>query len=436
MLLWTDSTWAACGVSADQGVLAAVSGGADSVALLLELLRLQKEKRISRVEAAHLHHAIRGTEADSDAEFVRALCDRLHVPLAIEQVDVPRIAQEEDVSLELAARNVRYAFLERVASDRNLDCIATGHHRDDQAETLLLHLLRGSGTDGLGGMRVRSGNRIRPLLYTDRAAILSYLAAYGQDYCTDATNFLPDATRNRIRLTVIPALGTVNPAAKKVLSEAASHIAEDADFLNALAQEAAETCGANRRKLLALPRPVRLRVLRRMLPYTDFTAADLDRLDALLSGRTGDEATLKNGVVAWLDAKDLRIGIPETEPYCVPVPENGSVKLPKGTLTVTPVNEAKLPCGGFDAYVDADRLNGPVFVRSPEPGDRFTPFGMRGSKLLSDYLTDRKVPRFERHIPLVCDGTGIVFAVGYTVDERMRVAADSSHILHYQYKED
>ena len=215
MLLWTDSTWTACGVSAADGVLVALSGGADSVALLLELRKLQKEKRILRVEAAHLNHAIRGREADSDTEFARALCERLSVPLAIERVDVPRAAKETGVSLELAARNARYAFLERVRSDRNLDCIAIGHHRDDQAETLLLHLLRGSGTDGLSGMRVRTGRLIRPLLHTDKSAILSYLAECGQDFCTDTTNFETDATRNRIRLNVMPVLETVNPAAKK-----------------------------------------------------------------------------------------------------------------------------------------------------------------------------------------------------------------------------
>ncbi|MBQ1564600.1 MAG: tRNA lysidine(34) synthetase TilS [Clostridia bacterium] len=436
MLLWTDSTWTACGVSASDGVLVALSGGADSVALLLELIGLQKDGRISRLEAAHLHHAIRGAEADADAEFVRALCKRLDVPLVSERIDVPRIAEETGVSLELAARNARYAFLERVRADRDLDCIATGHHRDDQAETLLLHLLRGSGTDGLACMRLRSGRLIRPLLYTDRTSILAYLGEIGQDFCTDSTNFETDATRNRVRLNVLPVLETVNPNVKRALSDAARHIAEDADYLNRLADEAEKNCGANREKLTALPRPVRLRVLKRMLPYTDFTGADLDRLDTLLSGNTGDAATLKNGVIAWLDANDLRIGVEESGPFSVPLPREGSVKLPHGVLTAERVDRAAIPCKGTDAFIDADRLVGETYVRNPAPGDRFTPLGMRGTKLLSDYLTDRKVPRFERTMPVVCDGAGIVFVAGHTVDERMRVTADSTDILHYHYEED
>ena len=172
MLLWTDSTWAACGVSEGDGVLVALSGGADSVALLLELTKLQKNGKILRVEAAHLNHAIRKGDADADEAFCAELCERLGVPLQAERIDVPLLQKETGVSLELAARNARYAFLERVRADRDLDCIAIGHHRDDQAETLLLHLLRGSGTDGLSGMRLRSGRLIRPLLHTCKARSL------------------------------------------------------------------------------------------------------------------------------------------------------------------------------------------------------------------------------------------------------------------------
>lgn len=437
MLLWTDSTWKACGVSERDGVLVALSGGADSVALLLELYSLQKDRRISRLEAAHLHHGIRGTEADADAAFVRTLCERLSIPLTVDRIDVPTLAEKDGISLELAARNARYAFLERVRTDRDLDCIALGQHRDDQAETVLLRLIRGSGTDGLSGMRVRANRLIRPLLFTGKDEILAYLKARGQDWCTDRTNFEADATRNRIRLNVLPVLESLNPAIRETLADTAAHTAEDADYLNALADRVAKECGTDREKLAALSRPVRLRVLKKLLPYTDYTHADLDRLDALLlNGQTGDTATLKNGVVAWLDFRRLRIGRTEPQPYRIAVPECGSVRLPNGTLYAEPVETAVFPCPGSDAYVDADVLKGQVTARLPAPGDRFTPFGMRGTRLLSDYLTDRKVPRFDRSMPVLCDEAGIVFVAGYTVDERMRVTADSEHILHYHYEED
>ena len=436
MFVWTDSTWKKCGVSETDGVLVALSGGADSAALLLGLYELQKNGRIARLCAAHLHHGIRGEQADADEAFSRGLCASLDVPFFSKKVDIPAIAASEGVSVELAARNIRYAFLREMKDAQGLSVIALGHHRDDQAETLLLHLLRGSGTDGLSGMRVRSGDLIRPLLETGRDEILAFLQACGQPYCTDATNFLTDATRNRIRLNVIPVLETINPAAKRALARTAALVAEDADWLNALADRALSECGTDREKLSALDRPVRLRVLKRLLPYTDYTHDDLLRLDALLKGQTGNTVTLKYGVVAWLDAKNLRMDRPEQTAFRIPLPEEGTVRLPHGTLTVARADRAAILCGGCDAYLDADRLCGAVTARSPRDGDRFTPLGMHGSKLLSDFFTDRKVPRYERYVPILCDEAGVVCVAGFTVDERVRVTAQTVHILHYHYEED
>ena len=435
MLVWTEQTWEKCGVSETDGVLAALSGGADSAALLLGLVELQKNGRIARLCAAHLHHGIRGERADADEAFSRGLCASLGVPFFSRHVDVPAIAASENISVELAARNERYAFLREVQKTQGLSVIALGHHRDDQAETLLLHLLRGSGTDGLGGMRVRSGNLIRPLLETGKDEILACLEACGQPFCTDETNLIADATRNRIRLHVMPALEAINPAAKRALARTAQYAAEDADYLNALAERALEACGTDREKLSALDRPIRLRVLKRLLPYSDFTHDDLLRLDALLKGQTGDTATLKYGVTAWLDAKTLRFDEPDRTAFCDPLPDEGTVRLPHGTLTVERTDRAEIPCGRYDAYVDADRLCGAMTVRSPKDGDRFTPLGMKGSRLLSDCLTDRKVPRYERCVPIVCDGSGVVWVAGITIDERVRVTAQTVHILHYHYEE-
>lgn len=436
MFVWADSTWADCGVRTSDGVLAALSGGADSVALLLGLRMLQMNGQIARLCAAHLHHGIRAGEADEDEAFVRSLCQSLDVPLYLEHADVPALAKRDGVSLELAARNARYAFLERIKRETGLDWIALGHHRDDQAETVLLHLLRGSGTDGLAGMRIRCGDRIRPLLRTGKDEILAFLKAFRQPYRTDSTNLVPDATRNLIRLAVLPKLREVNPSADRAIAQAAQHVAEDADYLNGLADRAFRECGANRKRLLTLDRPIRLRVLKRLFGSDNYTASDLNRMDALLHGQTGDMASLGNGVTAWLDAENIRFGLPERERYCIPLPEEGTVRLPKGRLTVETAERAVIPCGAYDAYVDADRIVGQTLVRTPNDGDRFTPLGMHGERLLSDCLIDRKVPRFERNMPIVCDEQGIVYVTGYTIHERLRVTAQTTHIKHYHYEED
>ena len=436
MFVWTDSTWAECAVSRSDGVLVALSGGADSVALLLGLCSLRTDGKIARLCAAHLHHGIRETEADDDEAFARGLCAALDVPFVSERVDVPALAATQGISVELAARNARYAFLERVRVEQGLSVIALGHHRDDQAETVLLHLLRGSGTDGLSGMRVRSGNLIRPLLKTGKDEILAYLRDRGQPYRMDSTNLIPDATRNRIRLSVIPAMEEINPAAKRTLAQTAERVGEDAAYLLELADCALHTCGTDRRKLLALDRPIRLRVLKRLLPYDDFTGADLLRLDGLLNGQTGDTVTLKNGVIAWLDAGELRFDGAPVEPYRVDLPERGTVRLPNGTLHIEPVETAAVPCGKNEAYVDADRLKGRLIARTPEAGDRFTPFGMQGSKLLSDCYTDRKIGRFFRNGPVIADERGIVFVAGLTMDERLRVGAQTKRMIHFTFEED
>lgn len=436
MFVWTDSTWAECGVSQTGGVLVALSGGADSVALLLGLKELQGNGRIARLEAAHLHHGIRAAEADADEAFCRSLCASLDVPFLSERVDVPAIAKRDGVSVETAARNVRYAFLERVRSERALDVIALGHHRDDQAETVLLHLIRGSGTDGLAGMRIRTGKLIRPLLRTAKEEILARLASREQPYQTDSTNFVPDAARNRIRLSVMPVLQSVNPSVTEALSGLAERVGEDAAYLNRVADEAYAACGTDRSSLATLDRPIRLRVLKRILNSADYTANDLNRLDALLAGQTGDTVTLGNGTVAWLDAKNLRIGVPDQTRICVSLPEEGTVRFRNGTVTIETVDHAKIPCEPNDAYIDAERIEGSVIARTAEPGDRFTPLGMQHSRLLSDCYSDRKVPRFERTKPVICDEQGILFVAGYTIDERVRISAQTIHIRHYHYEED
>ncbi len=436
MFVWTESTWMECGVSRSDGVLAALSGGADSVALLLGLCALRTEGKIARLCAAHLHHGIRAQEADADEAFSKALCESLQVPFRSERVDVLALAASQGISVELAARNARYAFLEQVRTEQRLQVIALGHHRDDQAETLLLHLLRGSGTDGLAAMRIRTGNLIRPLLRTGKDEILAFLSERGQPYRTDSTNLIPDATRNRIRLSVLPTMEEINPAVKRTLAETAARVGEDAAYLGLLADRALHACGSDRTKLLALDRPIRLRVLKRLLPYEDFTRADLLRLDELLHGQTGDTATLKNGVIAWLDANTLRFDGEKPEPYRVSLPEEGTVRLPNGTLRMEYVEAAFVPCGANEAYVDADRLTGTLTARSPEKGDRFTPFGMKGSRLLSDCYTDRKVGRFFRNGPVVCDEKGVVFVAGLTIDERLRVTAQTKRIYHFVFEEE
>ena len=435
MYVLTESAWAATGVLPSDGALVACSGGADSVALLLECVRYRDAGKLHRLEAAHLNHGIRGAEADGDEAFCAALCQKYQVPLHTAFVDVPSLAAQTGESLELAARKARYAFLERVRVEQGLDCILLGHHRDDQAETVLLHLMRGSGLKGLCGMRVRSGRLVRPLLSVEKSALRAYLAEREQPYCTDSTNLTPCAVRNRVRQTVLPAMRAINPAISESLAGLALRAQADEAYLDACAKEAFQKSANDRQALSALPDAIRMRVLCSLLPYDSYDSGDLAALDALLTAQTGSTRTLKAGVTAWVDSKRLFVGLPDTPSYRMPLPI-GATRLPHGVMRVQTIPCASFPCGANEAYLDVNRIQGVLTVRTPVAGDRFTPLGMQGEKRLSDVFCDRKVARFHRDVPLVCDDAGILFVTGYTVAERMRMTSESKSILYLVYEED
>lgn len=307
-----------CGILPRHAVLAALSGGVDSVVLLHLLCAARREGRIARVAAAHLHHGLRGAAADEDAAFCAELCRRWDVPFLMGRADVRAAADERGLSLEAAAREERYAFLRDAAHRLGADCIATGHHMDDQAETVLLHLLRGSGLAGLCGMRPRTGDIARPLLAERRAGIEAYAVENGLTWRTDLTNDSPDMLRNRVRHELLPLLVSLNPAAVERLASTAQLLRQDEAFLSSLAagalrEAAADGGGYGRAALLALDGSVRSRALKRLLLAAQpdgVQRRDVERLDALLTAQTGTRIELRGGRAAWVDSRALHVGLP------------------------------------------------------------------------------------------------------------------------------
>jgi len=436
MCLLDAQAYSACRLTPKSRVLAAISGGADSTALLLELDRLWREGRIALVGAAHVNHGIRGGEAERDEDFVRRLCESLQVPYHVTAVDAPAYARRQGTSLEAAARELRYAFLRQVAARHGFDRIAVAHHREDQAETILQHAIRGCGLNGLTGMRQADGDLIRPLLGVSKAEILTWLAKRDQPFVTDSTNALPCAQRNRLRLRVLPELVRENPKAVEHLCRMAGFLGEDEAYLSEVAGQARAACGEDRSKLSQLPAPIRKRVLMALLAeQADRVSADaVERLDALLTAQSGTVIALRGEICAWTENERLCFGRPPNPvAYDLPLVQGRECQTPRGGLLVTRVTQAQLPAAPGEAYVDAGKLSGQLRVRTPGPGDIFSPFGLGGRKLLSDYLTDRKVPRFCRDIPLVCDEKGIVYVTGHTIDERVKITAETRDIFHFQY---
>ena len=433
MTLLTEKTLTACRLREREAVVCAFSGGPDSTALLLELQRLRGEGRIGPLCAAHFEHGIRGAEAQEDLAFCRGLCLKLGVPLFSESADVPAYAKAQGLSVETAARQLRYAFLRRLKGALHADVVALGHHRDDQAETVLLHLLRGSGMTGLTGMAPRSGDLARPLLSVGRDEVLSYLAERDQPYRVDSTNLSLDHSRSRLRQKGMAALKAVNARAAEHIARCADRLRAEDEFLDGLAREAMAKAGGSRKALAALPPVLRDRAALILIREAtdDFTEADVVRLTDLFSLPSGRTATLRGGLIARADGDRLTIGPAAADaPFEADLPVGEALVTPWGTYRAEWVEKAPIPCPLHEAYLDADRLQGPLTLRQARPGDRFTPLGMDGSKLLSDWYTDRKMSRDDRLRPLVFDREGPVFLPGGAIAARVRIQEGTTRILH------
>ena len=422
------------------GVLVGLSGGPDSVALLKALLLLAP-RHGWRVAAAHFNHCIRGAEADEDEAFCRGLCEGEGIPFFSVKEDIPAYASENGLSLETAGRLRRYEYLESVREANGLDAIAVAHHMDDNAESVLMHLLRGSGLAGLTGIQPRRGRVIRPLLGVRRSEIIAFLEENGIPYRTDATNLLAEGTRNRLRLEVIPYLERhINPELVPSLCSAAELISRDEEFLSGLAEKALEEAfrgeGYDRASLAALPGPVRSRAIRIALARAgapvDIERVHVEAIERLLVGRTGAELHVPHALVrvsyglVCFEKQRAEARYFERE-LIVP----GVTETPLGSFRTTLVTGQegfyKTPDVGF---LDADRLPGPIVVRPRRNGDRFFPIGAPGRKKLKDHYIDKKVDRRLRDaLPVFACGDEAIFIPGIGASETVRVTGETVRML-------
>ena len=426
------------GIQANVGLLVAVSGGADSVALLHLLLRLHPGK----LSVCHVQHGIRGEQAEKDMAFVQALSKKWGLAFFGHEANVPAIAKEKGMTMEEAARFVRYSLLEQTRAACGAELIVTAHHMDDQAETVLMHLLRGSGLSGLCGMRVKSGRLFRPLLHCAKEELMEYVAQEGLGFCTDETNASLLYTRNKIRHSLIPVLLEYNAAISKTLANTAGLLQEEEAYLEQLAEQAlnaAETGVAHRydrAKLASLEKPLKSRALRMALLRAEalysVSQAGIERLCGLLELQTGARAPLKNGFLARISYEYLWIG-QETggklQPVEIPFQLEGETKTPWGSFLAQSAASLKKDGGPFVAYMDQDKLPKEITVRTRRPGDLFFPLGAPGKRKLKSYLIDKKIPREERDFPLIASNAEVLFFPGGTVSERVCVTEDTKQIL-------
>jgi tRNA(Ile)-lysidine synthase len=423
-------------------VLVAISGGADSTALLHSLVQLKPTLK-HRLRAAHLHHGIRGRAADADGEAAAALARRLRVPFIQHRVDAPAYAKAHHLSLEVAARELRYEWLEAAADRCRANRIATGHTRDDQAETVLLNLLRGAGPRGLAGIPPVRGRIIRPLLAVTHVEAKVCCRANGLAYRLDRSNLDLAFARNRLRRDIMPALQRLQPAVVSHLVRLAEIMRDEDDAFSELAEAILDRLGDVRERRIsfslsdfpALPKAIQRRVLRAAVARLKGNTLDLDleRTEALLrlalSGRTGAVIELPSGLQVERKYDELVIAAQPGAPqppapgeWTLPVP--GEILLPEIGLRITarPSRSRRHPRDPFSALLDADKLTPPFTVRTRRRGDRFHAFGLVAPTKLQDFFVNAKVPRAERdRIPLVISAGRIVWVVGYRISEDSKV---------------
>lgn len=423
--------------------IVALSGGADSVALLLILKSIGMP-----IEAAHCNFHLRGEESDRDEQFCVNLCEREGIALHRIHFDTFTYAEKHKISIEMAARDLRYRYFAQLAKDIEADGICVAHHRDDNVETLLLNLLRGSGVDGLAAIAPKNGNILRPLLCISRQDVLDYLAERNQDYVTDSTNLEDDALRNKIRHHVIPLLETLNPAAKDNIAQSAKYLRQAKQMLDNLGKDGEQIDNGDDSKVIFIDKAPIMK------------AASQEFMLHKLIGNYGFHGDIIDNIIVSLRNPDGGVGkVWKSNDYMLAIDREQLLITPLNTLeNLQKEREFRLPeegnytLGGntkirirryqrTDDFapskehhritLDANKVSFPLTYRLTAQGDRFQPFGMKGTKLISDYLTDRKrnyMEKMSQHV--LTDRKGeIIWLIGERTSDGSKITPQTESIL-------
>ena len=408
--------------------IVALSGGADSVALLL----LLKEQGF-RIHAAHCNFHLRGEESDRDEAFCVELCGRLGIELHRVHFDTNTYADLHHVSIEMAARELRYRWFEQLRQDIGAAAICVAHHQNDSVETILMNIIRGTGLRGLTGIQARNGFVLRPLLCVSRDEIERFLAERGQSYVTDSSNLTEDYMRNKIRLQVLPLLQTLNPAVLNHILQTAENLAAAQATIDVLLK------GIGGSKSLNLSE------------YTDYLSREYvtfewlrnygfngSQVHQLLASDTGAIFTSPMGYEVLRDRNRLLVE-PVLEPMKpLKIPEEGVYVLPQMAVSNHPDSKIRVKRTSVTvskdsaiATLDSQKVQFPLTVRRVAEGDWMVPFGMKGRKLLSDLMTDQRMTLFEkrRQLVVVDAHDEVIWAVGLRTDQRVAVTSDTAETL-------
>ncbi len=443
----------------DGRYIVGLSGGADSVALLLTLKELGYY-----VEAAHCNFHLRGKESQRDEEYCINLCKEQDVKLHLTRFQTAEYAELHKVSIEMSARTLRYNYFEALRQDIGADAVCVAHHRDDSVETVLLNLVRGTGLRGLMGIRPRNKYIIRPLLSCSKADIEAYLAAKGQVFVTDSSNLVADVKRNKLRLEVVPTLKEINPSFDDTIMKMSESIGEAQKIINASLKSAfssivsvengdADTLFSQLQDGMPKQALPNLRIdiaalqsyvspeyflFYLLIPY-GFTSPQVRSIASSLLSESGKEY-ISDSYTLLFDRKMMLVSQREkTVPEPLELPETGkyiyseqcSIEVKEEVVD----SSFTIPTASNEIVVDKAKVHFPIVLRRTATADRFRPFGMRGSKLVSDYLTNLKVDAVSKRKQLVLvDGNGeIMWVVGRRSSETYRIGSTTTTALRIRF---
>ena len=442
--------------------MVAVSGGPDSVCLLHVLSGLADELGLT-LHIGHLDHGLRGKESFGDAEYVAGLSEKLHIPVTIGHADVKAYRASSGMTLEEAAREVRYSFLSEVCRSAGAGYIVTGHTRDDNVETILLHLIRGSGTRGLVGLRPLTTREIdggdvtivRPLIDITRKQTVGYCRHFALQPRTDSSNLELSPLRNRIRLQLLPMLAEYNPNISEALLRMSSSAGAELDFMDCRLGDIWDNIVTGKDGVMTLDRaglaglhPALKRHLLRacleQLPgaLKDIESVHIEDMLELLDKPAGRRIDLPRGLVFVTGYDGYLLGRAEdldnprprlSGEYILNIP--GTTDIPGWKVETKVVKAMDTDDNPLTAHVDTGSASQLLSVRAWKNGDRFQPLGMDSEKKLGEFMIAARIPRdLRRNIPLVVSSSGIVWLVGFRLDERFKVKPKSKRILRISFK--
>jgi tRNA(Ile)-lysidine synthase len=428
-------------------ILVALSGGPDSVFLLYFLKKYQSRLSAS-IAAFHLNHLLRGNDAAKDEDFCRNLCESLKIPFYSIRKNVKQFSQKNKVSIEEAGRILRYSELNKILKKINFNLIATAHHSNDNAETVLLNLIKGTGLKGISGIPVKRDNVMRPILLLSKDEILKYLLKANVDFRIDSSNLQIDYERNFIRQKLLPLIKKkLNPAVENSLFSSSRNFKSLYSYLLNVTNEALENVCMND-SVLKIPLDSLSGLNDDLLTFSlkeivernfseSLTYKDITSLKGLISKQTGRSINLSSGLIAFKERNEVKISriknSGKISGISIPVIIGKETNINGFSISINPVGSKQLSLGKEKTreFISADHiLKDNFIVRNWKNGDMFYPIGMKGSKKISDFLNELKIESGKKKDQLLLlNGKKIVWVIGHRLDDRFKITKDTKHFL-------